>query len=220
MRGGRSARGGGEPWTLAHAIVCRLARAEKIIEPIQSRCAILRYTRLSDSQLLRRLTEVCEAEGVGASHRALLLPAEGDRRKGSPRLEWHGLVRAGSRAAVGGGTHPQGLMLAAGFAGGPDRFRIGGYHLHGARRHAPGIPTASVDWNRPPPGPSFCHVRLLTLQFSPPPGGCRQSTTFNPPSKGLVRSLRRTCSRYLPCTTTQLALSPPHSHLLGCGAGL
>ena len=30
----------------------------------QSRCAILRYSKLSDAQILKRLIEVCEAENV------------------------------------------------------------------------------------------------------------------------------------------------------------
>jgi len=41
-----------------------LLYADKIIEPIQSRCAILRYTRLTDAQILKRLLEICEAEKV------------------------------------------------------------------------------------------------------------------------------------------------------------
>ena len=46
--------------TTRFALACN--NSSKIIEPIQSRCAILRYTRLSDSQVLKRLMEVCEAE--------------------------------------------------------------------------------------------------------------------------------------------------------------
>lgn len=33
-------------------------------EPIQSRCAMLRYTRLTDAQILERLLEVCDKENV------------------------------------------------------------------------------------------------------------------------------------------------------------
>ena len=39
-------------------------QSTKIIEPIQSRCAVLRYTKLSDQQVLTRLVEVCQAENV------------------------------------------------------------------------------------------------------------------------------------------------------------
>ncbi|KAJ3077969.1 replication factor C subunit 4, partial [Quaeritorhiza haematococci] len=46
--------------TTRFALACNIS--SKIIEPIQSRCAILRYTRLSDNQILKRLMEICEAE--------------------------------------------------------------------------------------------------------------------------------------------------------------
>lgn len=36
-----------------------------ISEAIQSRCAVLRYSRLTDAQVLHRLLEVCEKEQVG-----------------------------------------------------------------------------------------------------------------------------------------------------------
>jgi replication factor C subunit 2/4 len=48
--------------TTRFALACNTS--SKIIEPIQSRCAMLRYTRLSDKQLLRRMLEICEAENV------------------------------------------------------------------------------------------------------------------------------------------------------------
>ena len=38
--------------------------SNKIIEPIQSRCAILRYGKLKDQEILKRLLEICEAEKV------------------------------------------------------------------------------------------------------------------------------------------------------------
>ena len=48
--------------TTRFALACNVS--SKIIEPIQSRCAILRYTRLGDEQVLKRLMEVIKAEGV------------------------------------------------------------------------------------------------------------------------------------------------------------
>lgn len=48
--------------TTRFALACN--QSNKIIEPIQSRCAILRYSKLSDQQLLKRLKEICEAESV------------------------------------------------------------------------------------------------------------------------------------------------------------
>lgn len=38
--------------------------SNKIIEPIQSRCAILRYAKLRDTEILKRLLEICEMEKV------------------------------------------------------------------------------------------------------------------------------------------------------------
>ena len=35
-----------------------------VLEAIQSRCAILRYTKLSDAQILSRLMEICDKEKV------------------------------------------------------------------------------------------------------------------------------------------------------------
>jgi replication factor C subunit 2/4 len=39
-------------------------QSSKIIDPIQSRCAILRYGKLSDEEVMKRLIEVCEFESV------------------------------------------------------------------------------------------------------------------------------------------------------------
>ena len=39
-------------------------------EPIQSRCAVLRYSRLSDAQLLTRMLEVCGREKVSTQYLA------------------------------------------------------------------------------------------------------------------------------------------------------
>lgn len=38
----------------------------QVIEPIQSRCAILRFTRLGDAEILARLQWVCQQEKVRA----------------------------------------------------------------------------------------------------------------------------------------------------------
>jgi replication factor C subunit 2/4 len=56
----------------------------KIIEPIQSRCAILRFGRLSDEQVLKRLREVLEKEQVPYNDKgleALIFTADGDMRQ-------------------------------------------------------------------------------------------------------------------------------------------
>lgn len=46
--------------TTRFALACNAS--SKIIEPIQSRCAIVRYMRLSDKDILSRLVTVCSAE--------------------------------------------------------------------------------------------------------------------------------------------------------------
>ena len=48
--------------TTRFALACNMSN--KIIEPIQSRCAILRYAKLRDTEILKRLLEICEMEKV------------------------------------------------------------------------------------------------------------------------------------------------------------
>jgi replication factor C subunit 2/4 len=48
--------------TTRFALACNMSN--KIIEPIQSRCAILRYAKLRDAEILKRLLEICELENV------------------------------------------------------------------------------------------------------------------------------------------------------------
>jgi replication factor C subunit 2/4 len=50
--------------TTRFAFACNMSN--KIIEPIQSRCAILRYGKLSDAEILKRLLEICKEEDVSA----------------------------------------------------------------------------------------------------------------------------------------------------------
>eukprot|EP01041_Mallomonas_annulata_P010570 gene10570-22060_t len=67
--------------TTRFALACN--NSTKIIEPIQSRCAVLRYTRLSDAEVLLRLQQVCAAENVSFEMNgleALIFTAEGDMR--------------------------------------------------------------------------------------------------------------------------------------------
>jgi len=55
-----------------------------VLEPIQSRCAVLRYSKLTDTQLLTRLTEVCTAENVSYTDdglEAVIFTAQGDMRQ-------------------------------------------------------------------------------------------------------------------------------------------
>ena len=44
------------------ALACNTS--EKIIEPIQSRCAMLRYAKLTDAQVLAKIMEICKIENI------------------------------------------------------------------------------------------------------------------------------------------------------------
>lgn len=79
--------------TTRFAFACN--QSNKIIEPLQSRCAILRYSRLTDAQIVKRLMQICEAEKVEYSEdgiAALVFSAEGDMRQAINNLQstWAG----------------------------------------------------------------------------------------------------------------------------------
>ena len=79
--------------TTRFAFACN--QSNKIIEPLQSRCAILRYARLTDAQVVRRLVQITEAEKVEYSEdglAALVFSAEGDMRQAINNLQstWAG----------------------------------------------------------------------------------------------------------------------------------
>ena len=62
----------------------------KIIEAIQSRAAILRYSRLSNEEVLECLLKVCQAEQVSYTNdglEAILFTAEGDMRHALNNLQ-------------------------------------------------------------------------------------------------------------------------------------
>ncbi|KAF2161077.1 hypothetical protein M409DRAFT_37610 [Zasmidium cellare ATCC 36951] len=74
--------------TTRFAFACN--QSNKIIEPLQSRCAILRYARLQDSQVAWRVKQICEAEKVDYSDdglAALVFSAEGDMRQAINNLQ-------------------------------------------------------------------------------------------------------------------------------------
>ena len=52
--------------TTRFALACN--QSTKVIEPIQSRCAIVRFTKLGDKEILSRIVYVCQQEKVGAVH--------------------------------------------------------------------------------------------------------------------------------------------------------
>ncbi len=79
--------------TTRFAFACN--QSNKIIEPLQSRCAILRYARLTDAQVVKRLMQICEAEKIEHSEdgiAALVFSAEGDMRQAINNLQstWAG----------------------------------------------------------------------------------------------------------------------------------
>lgn len=74
--------------TTRFALACNTST--KIIEPIQSRCAILRYSKLKDAEVLRRLLQVIQSEGVDHTNEgleALIFTAEGDMRNALNNLQ-------------------------------------------------------------------------------------------------------------------------------------
>ena len=67
--------------TTRFAIACN--DSSKIIEPIQSRCAIVRFTKLNDEEILERLKIVVDQEGIKYGNdglEALIFTADGDMR--------------------------------------------------------------------------------------------------------------------------------------------
>uniref|UniRef100_A0A8C6CVE7 Replication factor C subunit 2 n=1 Tax=Moschus moschiferus TaxID=68415 RepID=A0A8C6CVE7_MOSMO len=74
--------------TTRFALACNAS--DKIIEPIQSRCAVLRYTKLTDAQILARLLSVIEKENVQYTDdglEAIIFTAQGDMRQALNNLQ-------------------------------------------------------------------------------------------------------------------------------------
>uniref|UniRef100_A0A0D6QRT8 AAA+ ATPase domain-containing protein n=1 Tax=Araucaria cunninghamii TaxID=56994 RepID=A0A0D6QRT8_ARACU len=70
------------------ALACNTS--SKIIEPIQSRCAIIRFTKLSDQDILGRIMRVVEAEKVAyvpEGLEAIIFTADGDMRQALNNLQ-------------------------------------------------------------------------------------------------------------------------------------
>jgi replication factor C subunit 2/4 len=75
--------------TTRFALACNTS--SKIIEPIQSRCAILRFSRLGNQEVLKRVMQVCQAEKVTnyteKGLEAIVFTAEGDMRAALNNLQ-------------------------------------------------------------------------------------------------------------------------------------
>lgn len=106
--------------TTRFAFACNASN--KIIEPLQSRCAILRYARLTDGEIVSRLLQICTAEGVGYADdgiAALVFSAEGDMRQAINNLQstaaGFGFVRSDHVFKVVDSPHPvkvQAVLMA------------------------------------------------------------------------------------------------------------
>jgi len=97
--------------TTRFALACN--SSEKIIEPIQSRCAMLRYSKLSDAQVLAKVLEVCKQENVDHSDdglEAVVFTAQGDMRQALNNLqsthEGFGFVKSENVFKVCDEPHP------------------------------------------------------------------------------------------------------------------
>lgn len=104
---------------------CNLSN--KIIEPLQSRCAILRFNKLGDADILKALRRVVEAEKVDATDdglAALIFTAEGDMRQAINNLQsthyGFGLVNGDNVYRIVDTPHPMEVAKMLQFAGAGD----------------------------------------------------------------------------------------------------
>lgn len=88
-------------------------QSNKIIEPLQSRCAILRYSKLNDKEVLQRLLQIIELEDVKYTNdglEALIFTAEGDMRQAINNLQstvaGYGLVNGDNVFKIVDSPHP------------------------------------------------------------------------------------------------------------------
>ena len=74
--------------TTRFALACNTS--EKIIEPIQSRCCVVRFSKVSDSQIKEKLHKICEIEQLKYDDdgiEALVFIAQGDLRQAINSLQ-------------------------------------------------------------------------------------------------------------------------------------
>lgn len=104
--------------TTRFALACNFST--EVIEPIQSRCAVVRFSRLSNEELLSRVRAIAEAEGVHVSddgYEALLFTAEGDMRHAINALQaahagFGGVVDKAAVYKVADQPHPEVVRTA------------------------------------------------------------------------------------------------------------
>jgi len=97
--------------TTRFALACN--SSEKIIEPIQSRCAMIRYSKLSDAQVLAKIMDVCQREDIEYTDdglEAVVFTAQGDMRQALNNLqsthEGFGFVKSANVFKVCDEPHP------------------------------------------------------------------------------------------------------------------
>lgn len=97
--------------TTRFAFACN--QSDKIIEPLQSRCALVKYAKLTDKQMAKRLIEICKMENVNYTEdgiEAILFTAQGDMRQALNNLQCtfsgYGLVNAENVYKVCDEPHP------------------------------------------------------------------------------------------------------------------
>lgn len=74
--------------TTRFALACN--NSEKLIEPIQSRCAMIRFSKLSDSQILAKCIKVCQMEDLNYTEdglEAIVFTSQGDMRQALNNLQ-------------------------------------------------------------------------------------------------------------------------------------
>lgn len=74
--------------TTRFALACNTS--EKIIEPIQSRCAMIRFSKLTDAQVLAKCIFVCQKENLEYTEdglEAIVFTAQGDMRQALNNLQ-------------------------------------------------------------------------------------------------------------------------------------
>lgn len=196
------------------ALACNTST--KVIEPIQSRCAILRYAKLTDAQVLRRLHEVCAAEGIvweAAGLEALVFTAEGDMRNALNNLQstFAGFGEGRGCCFVawgsGGAPHPLScLHLTAGVVTADNVYKVRspvscvGPHMPSPRCPAPAAAAAGV---RPAAPQEGARHRAATAATATAAAAAvlRESTPPPPRSSGarhragLRRGQARPCPR-------------------------
>ncbi|GLV43837.1 Replication factor C subunit 4 [Carabus blaptoides fortunei] len=74
--------------TTRFALACNYS--EKVIEAIQSRCCVLRYSKLTDEQVLARVMQICQKEELSYTEdglEAIVFTSQGDMRQALNNLQ-------------------------------------------------------------------------------------------------------------------------------------